>query len=126
MAKAVAHARVAVLGASTKEERYSFKAVHLLKECGYVPIPVHPAGHTVDGVAGVRSLADIDDPVDTLTLYVNARISQSLKELIIELHPRRVIFNPSAENERLAHELEQIGIEVVRACTLVMLRTNQF
>ncbi len=124
--KAVAHAIVAVLGASPKEERYSFKAVHLLKEHGFVPIPVHPAGHAVDGVAGVKSLGDIEDDIDTLTVYVNFKISQSLKQAIFALRPRRVIFNPGAENERLAHELEQIGIEVVRACTLVMLRTGQF
>ena len=124
--KAVAHARIAVLGASPKPERFSFKAVHLLKEYGFVPIPVHPAGHDVDGVAGVKSIDDLDDPIDTLTIYVNAKISQAEKEKIMDLRPRRVIFNPGAENERLAHELEQIGIEVVRACTLVMLRTNQF
>jgi len=124
--KAAAHATVAVLGASPKEERYSFKAVHLLKELGFVPVPVHPAGHAVDGVDGVKSLVDIEEDIDTLTVYVNAKISQAQKQAIFALRPRRVIFNPGAENERLAHELEQIGIEVVRACTLVMLRTGQF
>ena len=124
--RAPEHSRVAVLGASPKEDRYSFKAVHMLKEHGHQPIPVHPAGHTVDGVAGVRDLADISDPVDTLTMYVNAKISDDKLDEILTLKPRRVIFNPGAENETLAGKLRDNGIEVVEACTLVMLRTGQF
>jgi predicted CoA-binding protein len=36
--KAVANSNVAVLGASTNEERYSFMAVKALKEHGHRPI----------------------------------------------------------------------------------------
>jgi len=117
---------VAVLGASTNEERYSFMAVRMLKEHNHRPIPVHPAGHAVDGVPGVKSLADIREPVDTVSCYVNAQISDGEFERLVSLKPRRVVFNPGAENENLAARLEKEGIEVVRACTLVMLRTGQF
>ncbi len=126
MIRAKEHSRVAVLGASPKEDRYSFKAVKLLKEYGFQPIPVHPAGHVVDGQVSVRSLDDITEPVDTLTMYVGAEISDKELDKILRLKPRRVIFNPGAENEAIAEKLEAAGIEVVRACTLVMLRTDQF
>jgi hypothetical protein len=126
MTNAPAHSTVAVLGASTNEERYSFQAVHMLKEHDHRPIPVHPAGHTVDGVPGVKALTDINESVDTLTVYVNEKISSGEYDSILKLKPRRVVFNPGAENEALAGRLEKAGIEVVRACTLVMLRTGQF
>ena len=126
MPKATEHSRVAVLGASPKTDRFSFKAVHMLKDFGHTPIPVHPAGHTVDGVSGLKSLDDITEPVDTLTMYVGPDISNGELEKILRLKPRRVIFNPGSENEPLAEKLEAAGIEVVRACTLVMLRTAQF
>jgi len=126
MNKAPAHSRVAVLGASPKEDRYSFKAVRMLKEHGHTPIPVHPAGHMVDGVPGVKSLSDIREPIDTLTLYVNAAISNVEFDRIMQLKPRRVVFNPGAENDELAERLTEAGIETVKACTLVMLRTEQF
>ncbi len=121
ISKAPAGSKVAVLGASPKPDRFSFKAVHMLKEHGYKPIPVHPAGHSVDGVSGVKSLDDIKELVDTLTMYVNSKISDGQAEQILRLHPRRIIFNPGAENEELAAKLEDVGIEVVRNCTLVML-----
>ena len=123
---APAGSRVAVLGASPKEDRYSFKAMRMLREHGHQPIPIHPAGHTVDGIAGLKSLSEIDQPVDTLTFYVNSKISSGLKDDILKLNPRRVIFNPGAENDELAEILESAGIEVVIACTLVMLATGAF
>lgn len=126
MPNAPKNSTVAVLGASPNEERYSFKAVRMLKENHHRPIPVHPTGHTVDGVPGVRSLTDIKEPVHTVTCYVNAKISDGEFDHIMSLKPQRVIFNPGAENENLATKLEASGIEVVRACTLVMLRTGQF
>jgi len=126
MKQAQPGSRVAVLGASPKEDRYSFKAVHMLKEYGHVPIPVHPAGHTVDGVAGVKSLADVAPGIDTLTVYVNAGISDAELDHILTLKPRRVVFNPGAENPHLAAKLREAGFEVIEACTLVMLRTGQF
>ncbi len=126
MPKAAEHAKVAVLGASPKEDRFSYKAVHLLKEHGHQPIPIHPAGHTVDGVPGLKSLDDIKEPVDTLTMYVGPDISDKELDKILRLKPRRVIFNPGSENEQLAQKLEAAGIEVVRACTLVMLRGDLF
>lgn len=126
MSKAAPGSSVAVLGASTKEDRYSFKAVHQLKEGGYNPIPVHPAAHTVDGITGVASLSDIDQQLDTITVYVNAKISDNEYDNIMNLKPRRVIFNPGAENKELAEKLRQAGIEVFESCTLVMLATDQY
>ena len=126
MVKAPAASKAAVLGASPKEDRYSFKAVRMLKEHGFTPVPVHPAGHTVDGLEGLKSLDEITDSIDTLTVYVSAKISSAEVEKILKLNPRRVIFNPGAENPELGKELEKAGIEVVEACTLVMLRTEQY
>lgn len=126
MGKAPAASKAAVLGASPKEDRYSFKAVRMLKEHGFEPIPVHPAGHNVDGIKGLKSLDDISESVDTLSVYVNAGVSSAELEKILRLNPRRVIFNPGAENPALATTLREAGIEVVEACTLVMLRTEQF
>jgi len=126
MTRAEKGSTVAVLGASTNEERYSFKAVRMLKEKGHIPIPVHPAGHTVDGVAGLKSIDEIETKVDTLTMYVNQGISSGQLDSILKLAPRRVVFNPGSENPDLTDKLADKGIEVIEACTLVLLSTGQF
>lgn len=126
MSKATPGGNVAVLGASPKEERYSYKAIKMLSEHGFKPIPVHPKGHDVLGFHGLKSLEDIDVDIDTLTMYVGSSISDKELDRILKLKPHRVVFNPGAENPDLAAKLREAEIEVVEACTLVMLRTDQF
>jgi uncharacterized protein len=117
---------VAVLGASNKPERYSFKAVRLLRQKGHTPYPVHPALTEVDGLPVYRSLSAIPDPVDTITVYLSSRNQQPIADELVQSPARRVIFNPGAENPELADQLRQRGKEVLHACTLVLLNTGQF
>lgn len=118
--------RVAILGASDNPERYAHKAFLLLREHGHSVIPVHPAEKIIEGVRSVRSLGEIKEPVDTLTMYVSPQISEKLADAILALKPSRIIFNPGTENPELQKKCAEQGIEVVTACTLVMLRTGQF
>jgi predicted CoA-binding protein len=117
---------VVVVGASPKEERYSNKAVKLLAEKGYNVIPVNPAGVEVCGIESVKTLSEINEPVDTVTMYVNSSRSDAMKDDIIAMKPRRIIFNPGAENESLAVECAKNGILTENACTLILLNTEQF
>lgn len=120
------HERVAVLGASARPDKYSYKAVQMLLEYGHTPLPVHPSGKEVNGVETARSLSDLKAPIDTLTLYVGPATSNELQAEILGSKPRRIIMNPGAENDALKSVAEKAGIEVVEGCTLVMLKTNQF
>jgi len=117
---------VVVLGASTNPERYAYKAMSQLKEHGYHVIPVNPAFTEVLGENCFASIRDVHIGIDTLTLYLGAARSSPLIKDIIAAKPRRIIFNPGAENSELATEAQKHGIEVIEGCTLVMLATEQF
>lgn len=117
---------VVVIGASNNEERYSFKAMKMLAEYGYNPIPVAPARERILGRKVYPQASDVTGTVDTVTMYVGPARQEKLFEQIIALKPRRVIFNPGTENTAEYDRLKAAGIEVIEACTLVMLRTNQF
>ena len=118
--------RVAVIGASAKPHRYSYQAVMLLKEKGYEVFPVHKRLKEIEGIPVFSSILEVPGPVDTVTLYVNADISSSMKEDFLKKRPRRIIFNPGAENPDLKSAAEASGIITVEGCTLVMLKTGQF
>ena len=117
---------VAVIGASDKPDRYSYKAVMLLKEKGHRPFPVHQRIKSIDGIPVAQSIKDIKEPIDTVSLYVSADISTALANDILAQKPRRIIFNPGAENADLEAKAHEQGIAPLNACTLVMLRTGQF
>ena len=74
----------------------------------------------------VADVGLISGPVDTVTMYVGAAISAGLQDRLIALKPKRVIFNPGAENALLAEALQKAGIACEDACTLVLLNTGQF
>lgn len=117
---------VAVIGASDKPDRYSYKAVKLLQEKGHTVYPVHQRVKSIDGLTVYPSIKDIQDPIDTVTLYVAADISNELTPDIMEACPTRIIFNPGAENAELEKLAQENGIKTINACTLVMLNTKQF
>ena len=121
-----ANETVVVLGASPKPERYSNQAVRALVEHGHRVIPVHPLLKKIAGVVAVPVLSGVKDPVDTLTLYVGPERGKELLDDMINLGPDRVIMNPGTESDEIEEELNAKGIAVLRACTLVMLRTGQF
>lgn len=117
---------VAILGASSNLERYSHKVQHRLTESGHSVFPVSKKDETISGIKAYPNLQAIFDPIDTLTIYVRPEILESMVDEIIELKPRRVIFNPGTEDSDIQRELSKAGILVQVACTLVLLNTNQF
>lgn len=118
--------KVAVIGASDKPHRYSYKAVMLLKENGHDVYPVHQRVKNVGGIPVYPSVKDIREEMDTVTLYVNAEVSTKMGKEIIAGKPGRIIFNPGAENSELEKNAIKAGISTMNACTLVMLNTGQF
>ena len=117
---------VAILGASNKPERYSHQAVVLLAKKGHAVFPVHPALAEIDGHRVFKRLADIPAPLHTVTMYVSPALSNGLAGELLAARPARVIFNPGTENPELEQQLAAAGVETVRACTLVLLRTGRF
>ena len=117
---------VAILGASNKPERYSNQALRLLAEHGHAVFPIHPALAEIENRPAYPRLADVPEPIHTLTVYLSPAHSAGMAEEILAARPARVLFNPGTENPDLETRLAAAGIDVVRACTLVLLRTGQF
>ena len=117
---------VVILGASNKTDRYAYMAQQGLVNRGFRVLPVHPTIKEIDGVPVFASLSDIKEPVNTITLYVGEERSTAVMQEILNLKPKRIIFNPGAENKSLQIEARKLGIEALDACTLVMLSTKTF
>lgn len=118
--------RVVILGASDKPERYSCKALKLLREHGHEVVLVNRGYTEIEGLPVVADIGDVTGEVDTLTVYVRPDVSNLLIDKIIKLKPKRVIFNPSTDNARLQMALDEAQIDWQSACTLVLLHTGQY
>ena len=116
----------AIIGASINESRYSFLAAQMLNEYEH---PFVPLGIKKGEVFGEEILVDWPKEInglDTITLYIGPKDQPEHYPYMLNLRPKRIIFNPGTENPELAGLAVIQGIEVVEACTLLMLRTNQF
>lgn len=114
-----------VLGASTNSARYSYLVANKLVRKGY---PIVNVGRKVGEVAGVsiETTDHIHDDIDTITVYIGPQNQSPYYDYILQTNPKRVIFNPGAENPELEAKLQENGIETLNACTLVLLNTGQY
>lgn len=117
--------KVLVMGASLNPERYSYMATNMLLDYGHEVMAFGLREGEIRNVWIHKELPK-DPEVDTVTLYLGPANQTAYYDYILELNPKRVIFNPGTENPEFEERLKAKGIEPLRACTLVMLRTNQF
>ncbi|QHS60796.1 CoA-binding protein [Chitinophaga agri] len=117
--------KTVVLGASPNPDRYSYLAVSRLTAKGH-PVVAIGARDAQIGDTPVTKEHPVVSDVDTVTLYMNPARQQEYYDYILQLHPKRIIFNPGAENDELAALASSKGIEPVEACTLVLLSTGQY
>ena len=114
-----------VLGATPNPARYAYKAVHQLLN---KKIEVVPMGIKEGVIASIPivSVNEQQENIHTVSLYVGAAKQEEYYDFIINLAPKRVIFNPGTENPQFAQKLNKAGISWENACTLVLLSTNQY
>lgn len=121
----VTEKKTLVLGASENPGRYSNLAINRLRGRGHSVVAI--------GLRQVRT-GDVDietekkafEGVDTVTLYLNPARQKEYYDYILSLHPKRIIFNPGAENPEFAALAQSNGIQPLEACTLVLLSTGQY
>lgn len=116
---------VLVVGATTNPSRYAYRAAHMLHSHGY---PIALLGKKKGKVLGmeIEENTDFLPEIDTITMYVGAHNQTDLIDPLLALEPRRIIFNPGAENPEFEKRAREKGIIVEEACTLIMLSSGQF
>lgn len=116
--------RTLVIGASENPARYSNMAIRSLRSHNHEVLALAKR----EGQVGDVKIQTVfpEGPVDTVTLYVGPQNQPEYYEKVLQLSPRRVIFNPGTENLEFYNLLEENNIEVVEACTLVMLSIGNY
>lgn len=114
-----------VIGASPKEDRYSYKATSMLQEHGHEVIPVGIKKGKIQNLDIIQGKPEYNN-IHTVTLYVGPEKQNEYYDYILSLKPKRLIMNPGTENKELMDLAKKNNIEVLEACTLVMLSTSQY
>jgi len=114
-----------VIGASPNTDRYSYKATISLQNHNHTVYPIGIRNGKINDLDIITSKPNIDN-IDTVTLYIGADNQPAWFDYIFSLNPKRIIFNPGTENPEFEALAISKGIEVLDACTLVLLSINQY
>ena len=114
-----------VLGASANPSRYSYLALQRLRNYGHPVVAIGKRPGSVKDVE-IETEKKKFENIDTVTLYLNPARQKEYYDYILSLKPKRIIFNPGAENDELSNLAKENNIQPLEACTLVMLSTDQY
>jgi predicted CoA-binding protein len=114
-----------VIGASTNPAQYSHLAVRKLLAAGHEVEAIGREEFNIENISIGTTMTPFEG-IDTVTIYLNAERQKAYQEYILSLHPRRIIFNPGAENQGFFEAATSKGINALEACTLVMLSAGTY
>ena len=114
-----------VIGASTKEERYSNKCVRLLRKHDIETVAIGNRAGNIEDVEIQVGQPSVEK-VETVAIYLSPKNQESYYDYIIGLKPERILFPPGTENTEFEKKARAHGIETEEACPLVMLNTGVY
>ena len=112
---------VAVIGASGDRHKFGNKAVRAYLESGFKVFPVNPREETIEGLKTYKTLAEVPEPVDFVSMYVPPAVGLKLLPVIADKMPRELWLNPGSESDELIELAADLHLRTIVACSIVAL-----
>ena len=106
---------IAVVGASERPDRPSYRVMRMLQEHGYRVIPVNPqiTGEHVHGEFIFRELAQLGDPIDIVDIFRRSDAAGEAVDQAIAIGAKAVWMQLGVVDEAAAERAEAAGLKVV-------------
>ena len=106
----------AVVGATTKKNRFGYKIVKKLNDNDYNVFPVNPKLDEVDGLNCYPDLSSIEDQIDVVDMVVNPKHGIKVMQEINKLGIKYVWLQPGTRSEEIRKFAAENGIELIEDC----------
>ena len=113
----------AVVGASSDRSKYGNKVLRCYQMHGYNVLPVNPRESEIEGVTCVKSVSELPDGVDSISVITPPQVTENVVEEAILKGIRNIWMQPGAESKRAVERCREAGINVIAdgSCILVVL-----
>lgn len=110
---------VAVIGASNNRSKYGNKAVRAFQKTGHKVFPVHPALAEVEGLPCYKSIADVPERPNLVSVYVGPEILVKLLPDIAAKGCDELWLNPGTESPEVFAKALELGLKTVQTCSIL-------
>jgi hypothetical protein len=110
---------IAIVGASTNRRKYGNKAVRAFRDGGWTVYPVNSTAKEIEGLKCYRSIEEVPEPIDRVSMYVPAAVGKTLLDAIAAKRPAEFFLNPGSEDSELIAAAKAKGLNVINACSIV-------
>jgi predicted CoA-binding protein len=106
---------IAMIGASDRPDRPSYRVMQTLQAHGYRVIPVNPqiTGEHIHGEFVFRDLSQLGDPIDMVDIFRNSAAAGEAVDQAIAAGAKAVWMQLGVINEEAAARAEAAGLKVV-------------
>ena len=110
---------VAIIGASGDRAKYGNKAVRAFVRQGYTVYPVNPKETQVEGLAAYKSIEEVPERPEKISVYVPPQVLLKLLPAIAARGCEELWLNPGTESPEVLAEAERLGLNVIQACSII-------
>ena len=110
---------VAIIGASADRAKYGNKSVRAHLKRGWKVFPVNPKETEIEGLKVYKSILDVPEKIDRISVYLPPRVSLNLLDDFRKVGPAELFFNPGAESDELLTKAREKGLPAAAACSII-------
>ena len=116
---------VAIIGASNDRQKFSNKAVRAYQSQGYKVFPINPKETTIEGLPVFRTIAEVPIRPQLVSVYLPPPVLLKVLPDIATKGCDELWLNPGTESDEVLASAEQLGLNVIQACSLVANRWHE-
>jgi uncharacterized protein len=110
---------VAVIGASPERRKYGNKSLRAHQSVGWNVVPINPTATEVEGHRAFKSVSEVAEPIDRVTMYVPPPVGIKLLEEIAAKKPAEFWLNPGTESRELIQRAKELGLDPILGCSII-------
>jgi uncharacterized protein len=110
---------VAVIGASNNRTKFGNKAVRAFQQTGYKVFPIHPAVTEVEGLPCYKTIADVPERPNLVSVYIGPETLVKLLPDIAAKGCDELWLNPGTESPEVFAKALELGLKTVQTCSIL-------